>query len=98
MALQGFQRRHLRRLAHPLRPVVQVGAGGVSETLLGALDAALEDHELVKVRLHEPEDKKAAAEALARASGAELCGLVGHTVVLYRRRREGEPRVPLPQR
>jgi len=96
-ALRGFQRRHLRSLAHPLRPLVHVGEAGVSQALLKALDRALEDHELVKVRLHQPENKKALARDLADQSGAELCGLVGHTVILYRRHPE-EPRVELPQR
>jgi len=96
-SLQGFQRRHLRKLAHGLRPVVHVGAAGISPSLLDALDRALDDHELVKVRLHEPEDKKATARTLAERSGAELCGLVGHTVILYRRHPE-EPRIELPAR
>jgi RNA-binding protein YhbY len=33
---------------------------------------------------------------LAEKSGAELCGLVGHTVILYRRRPE-DPRIELPE-
>jgi RNA-binding protein len=72
-----------------------VGESGLSEAVLRALDAALLDHELVKVRLQEPEDKKATARALADGVGAELCGLVGHTVILYRPHPE-EPRLQLP--
>lgn len=82
--LTGAQRKRLRALAHPLKPVVQVGEAGLSEAVLAALDAALATHELVKVRLRQPADKRAAAQALADASGAALCGLVGHTVLLYR--------------
>lgn len=82
--LTGAQRRKLRALAHALSPVVQVGHGGVSAGVLGAIDRALLDHELIKVRLHEPEDKRALAAALASGSHAALCGLIGHTVVLYR--------------
>ncbi len=95
--LQGFQRKHLRGLAHSLKPLVHVGDAGLSEGVLNALDAALQDHELVKVRLVEPEDKKAAARALADASSSALCGLVGHTVILYRPHPE-EPRIELPER
>ena len=96
-ALQGFQRKHLRKLAHSLEPVVYVGEAGVSEPVLAALDVALRDHELVKVKLRQPEDKKAAAASLAERSGAELCGLVGHTVILYRRNPE-RPRIEVPTR
>lgn len=95
--LAGFQRKFLRSQAHPLRPLVQVGESGVSEAILGALDAALRDHELVKVRLREPDDKKAAARALADASQAALCGVVGHTVILYRPHPE-DPQIELPTR
>jgi len=97
MALQGFQRKYLRGLAHSRRPLVSVGEAGISEAVVAAVEAALADHELVKVRLHEPEDKKAAARELALRSGAELCGLVGHTVILYRRHPE-HPRIELPVR
>lgn len=82
--LTSRQRKHLRGLAHRLEPVVQVGQHGVTGGVLDAIDDALTTHELVKVRLHEPEDKKGAAREVADGTGAALCGLVGHTVILYR--------------
>ena len=88
--LSGAQKRHLRKLAHGLKPIVFVGEAGVSESVLSALDAALDAHELVKIRLRQPEDKKSAAHALAEATHAALCGVVGHTVVLYR----PDPEIP----
>jgi len=95
-ALSSRQRKHLRGLAHRLEPVVHVGAQGVTDAVAAALDQALADHELVKVRLHEPEDKTAMAAALAARAGAEPCGLVGHTVILYRRHPE-RPRIVVPE-
>lgn len=95
--LRGFQKRWLRAQAHALRPVVQVGEGGVSEGVVAALEQALRDHELVKVRLLQPPDKRAAAARLAEATGAEVCGIVGHTVILYRPDPEA-PKVALPTR
>jgi RNA-binding protein len=82
--LTGRQRKALRGLAHRLEPVVQVGREGVTDAVVRAVDEALLTHELIKVRLREPEDKHADAEALADGARAALCGLVGHTVVLYR--------------
>ncbi len=61
-----------------------VGQAGVTEGVLRAVDEALAAHELVKVRLREPEDKKSAAHDLAAGTDSALCGLVGHTVILYR--------------
>ncbi len=82
--LTGRQRKHLRGLAHGFEPLVHVGGAGVTEAVLRAVDGALLAHELVKVRLHEPADKHADAEALADGTGAALCGLIGHVVILYR--------------
>ena len=95
--LDGAARRYLRGLAHPLKPIIFVGEAGVSPAVLAALDEALRHHEPVKVRLRQPENKKETAEELARASAAALCGVVGHTVVLYRPDPEA-PKIALPRR
>jgi RNA-binding protein len=94
--LSGQQRRFLRALVQPRKALVQVGSGGISDAVIAAVEAALLDHELIKVRLLEPDDKHAASEALAAASRAHLCGLVGHTVILYRAHPE-KPRIVLPK-
>ncbi len=96
-SLDGAQRRHLRGLAHSRKPIIFIGEGGISPAVLKALDEALTSHELVKVRLRQPENKKQTAQQLAEASSAGLCGVVGHTVVLYRPHPE-EPRIELPKR
>jgi RNA-binding protein len=95
--LASYQRKALRGLANPLRPIIHIGEAGVSDAVLRALDEALLAHELVKVRLFAPENKKATARLIADKSGAALCGLVGHTVILYRPNPEN-PRIELPER
>lgn len=82
--LSTRHRRRLRALAHPLKPVVQMGQAGLSDGVVQAVEAALVEHELIKVQMRQPEDKKAAAEALAASTRSALCGLVGHVVILYR--------------
>jgi RNA-binding protein len=84
LALTGRQRKALRGQAHGLEPVVHVGSAGVSEAVLRVVDEALLAHELIKVRLHEPASKHEDAQALADGTGAALCGLIGHVVILYR--------------
>jgi RNA-binding protein len=93
--LNGRQKRYLRALAQRLEPVAWVGGEGIAPGSVRALDAALTAHELVKVRMREPKDKRALAQALAEATGAELAGLVGHTAILYRAHPE-EPKIELP--
>ncbi len=97
MPLAGYQRKFLRSRAHGLDPVVHVGQGGVTDAVRGAVDEALLAHELIKVRLHQPPDKKAMAADLAEGASAELCGVVGHTVILYRPHPEA-PKIEVPTR
>lgn len=94
--LTSKQRRALRGMAHSLKPVVLVGQHGLSEAVLAEVQLALDHHELIKVRMNAPEDKKAEATDLATRAGAELCGMVGHTVILYRRNEE-MPKVVVPK-
>lgn len=97
MALTGKQRRHLRALAHKLSPVVQVGKDGLDEGVVAAVDRALADHELIKVKLGEAAglDRHDAAIDLAAKTGSEIAQVLGNTVVLYRADPE-EPRIALP--
>ena len=89
MPLTGKQRRHLRGLGHHLEPVVIVGQSGVTEGVIAAVEQALNDHELIKVKIHEgPEDRHEAAEKLAQSTGAELAQLLGRTVLLFKKRKE----------
>ncbi len=83
--LTGRQRHRLRALAHTLRPVILVGAGGLSDGLVAETERALTDHALIKVRLAgERAERRAQAEALCQRTGAELVQLIGRMAVLYR--------------
>lgn len=98
MELTGKQRRYLRGLGHSLDPVVQLGKGGVDDGVIAALDEALTQHELVKVRIgtEAPEDRHDAAEQLAARSASAVAQVLGRTVLLYRRRKK-EPKIVLPR-
>ncbi len=83
--LSGRDRRALRRQAHGLRPIVQVGAAGVGEGVLAAVDVALRDHELVKLEIvREREERALLADEVAARTGSAVAGLIGSMAVLYR--------------
>jgi RNA-binding protein len=87
--LTGRQRKFLRGLAHPLKPVVQVGNEGISEALVRHVASVLDDHELIKVRfVRGDEDRVARAAELARLVGAQLAGVIGFVAIIYRRHRD----------
>ena len=91
--LEGFQRRHLRSLAHPLRPVVMIGKEGLTEAVLAKTDCELVAHELIKVRFFGwKEEKRAMLDQMAEKLLAEVVGVVGHVGVLFRQNREPKKR------
>ncbi len=97
MALSETQKKHLRRLAHPLRPVVMLGNAGLTEGVVRELDRALTDHELVKVsaRVGDRTERDAALGTLAERTQSELVQRIGHVGVFYRRG-ETPPKVLIP--
>ncbi len=92
------QRAYLRKLAHHLKPVVMVGSDGVSDAVVDAVGDALNNRELIKVKLQEsaPLEVRDAADALAsRMEGVHPVQTIGRTIVLYRRHPD-EPEIELP--
>jgi RNA-binding protein len=96
--LSGRQRRYLRSLGHELRPVVQIGRDGLDDGLVAAVDQALIDHELIKVKLGEAAnlDRHDAAADLAARTRSEVAQVLGNTVLLYRAHPD-EPEIELPR-
>src|SRR5689334_12536428 len=96
--LTGKQRRHLRALAHKLSPIVQIGKGGLDAGLYAAVEQALADHELVKIKVGEAAglDRHQAADQLASQTKSEVAQVLGNIVLLYRPDPE-EPKISLPR-
>ncbi|MCK5688006.1 YhbY family RNA-binding protein [Myxococcota bacterium] len=97
LILPSHQRAYLKGLAHSLKPIVRVGQSGVTDAVIRATNEALLRHELIKVRMRMPEDKKAYAAKLADLTESALCGLVGHTAILYKENPE-KPVIHLPKK
>ncbi|MCP4655213.1 MAG: YhbY family RNA-binding protein [bacterium] len=91
--LTGAQKKHLRGLAHGLKPVGQVGKQGLTPSLMESLDQALASHELVKVRFVDLKDqKREACEMIAARLGSAQVGIIGHVAIFYRPARDPEDR------
>lgn len=97
MQLTEKQRRHLRGLAHLLKPVILIGNAGVSEGVVAETVRALADHELIKVRLPglPREERDAALADLAARTDSALVNRIGHVAILYRPNAE-LPKIVLP--
>ena len=86
VALTAAQTRFLRGQAHDLKALLQIGNKGVTPAFLAELDAVLEQHELVKVKVagEDREARDAMIGELAEKADAALVQRIGHTAVLYR--------------
>jgi RNA-binding protein len=97
MQLSDKQKKHLRGIAHDLKPIIHVGNAGISSGLTAELDQTLEHHELVKVKLRvgDREARNQAIDAMVEKTRASLVARIGNTAVLYRRRNKN-PGIELP--
>jgi RNA-binding protein len=97
MALSEKQKKHLRRLAHPMHPIVMLGNAGLTDGVVNELERALTDHELVKVgaRVGDRDARNDALATLAAKTSSELVQRIGNVGVFYRRR-PALPKILLP--
>jgi len=97
MQLSEKQKKHLRRLAHPLSPIVMLGNAGLTDGVVGELDRALSHHELVKVsaRVGNRDARDEALTALAVRTAAQLVQRIGNVGLFYRRHAE-LPKILIP--
>jgi len=93
-------RSYLRSLAQNLSPIVMVGKSGLSESVVSALDDALTDHELVKVRFQGFKDEiKSLSGKLSEDTKSELICITGFTAVFFRQEdRNPERKIHLEER
>ncbi|MGP4843675.1 ribosome assembly RNA-binding protein YhbY [Marinobacter sp. 1Y8] len=100
MSLSPEQRREYRAIAHHLKPVVMIGDKGLSENLQKELNRALNDHELIKIKVASPDrdERRVAIEALCKEAGAELIQIIGKIAIILRRAKEPNPKLSNLQR
>ncbi|MCQ2558373.1 MAG: YhbY family RNA-binding protein [Oscillospiraceae bacterium] len=96
MPLTSKQRSQLRGLAAAEDTIIQVGKGGISESVVDSVSAALRARELVKGRVLENSmlTAREACDALAEACKAEQVQVIGTKFVLYKRN-DKDPKIEL---
>jgi RNA-binding protein len=99
MQLTSKQRAFLRSRAHSLKPILQVGTEGVTDSLLQAVLEAFNTRELLKIKVLEgaPEKARATADRIVAAlDDVHVPQTIGRTIVLYRPFPE-DPEITLPE-
>lgn len=87
--------KELRGIGHRLNPIVTVGGGGLSPTVIEEVARALDDHELIKIKIPagSSEERKNCATALAEATQSKLVHHIGRMVLLLRKNPEQNPKL-----
>ena len=83
-------RQTLKAKAHHLRPVVLLGAKGLTPAVVDETNIALSSHELIKVKINgaEKADRQIIATELCQQLQADLVQLIGNTAIIYRKNKE----------
>lgn len=87
MPLTSSQRKRLRAIATTLADDLRIGKDGLSAGFVATLRGLLARKELVKLRFGKEvigDDRRGLAEEVRAAAEAEVVGVLGRTMTLYR--------------
>lgn len=93
--LSSSDKKHLRRIGHDLSPVVTIASKGLTESVLAELTRALDDHELIKIKLSagDRHAKQAVIDDLCRQCSAEVVQSIGHVALLFKKAHRPNPKL-----
>ena len=79
------QNKYLRKLGHSLAPTVIVADRGLVETVIAAIEEALDVHELIKVKVRQQREQRTETYAeICKKTGAEQVQTIGMVLLIYR--------------
>lgn len=95
MPISTERKKQFRTIGHKLNPIVTIAGNGLSDGVLTELNRALDDHELIKVKLAlaEREERKELVAELAQLPNVELIQEIGKVVILYRANKKANPKL-----
>ena len=86
----------MRGIAHGKNPVVTIGAKGLTDAVMAEVELALDQHELIKIKLpsNDKAEKASLIAQITAQSNSEPIQLIGRVGVIYRP--NDEPKLSLP--
>ena len=97
--LKGKERAYLRKLAHGIDPIFQIGKNGIEENFLKQVSDALEARELIKIKVLENSglDTREASDLICREVMAEGIQAICNKIVLYKKSHK-KPKIEIPSK
>lgn len=95
VTLSQSQKKQFRTIGHQLNPIVTLGDGGLSNNVKKELNRALEDHELIKIKVPAAEraEKLKLIDALCKSGQCTLVQKVGNIALVYRAAKKPNPKL-----
>ena len=92
--LTSIRKKQMRAIGHHLKPVVSIGDQGISAGVVDELNRALNDHELIKVKVRAERDtRKKLIESLCEKTGAHCVQTTGAIALIFRCAENPNPRL-----
>lgn len=95
MTLSAADKKQYRAIAHNLNPVIIVGDKGLSEGLFDELKRALNDHELIKVKvaIGDRDERRQLIDEMTEKTGSILVQSIGKVAVLLKKNQKPNPKL-----
>ena len=94
--LSNSQIKHLKGLAHALKPVVMIGDKGLTDAVMEEVKIALDAHELIKinVRSEEREERQQMIDKIIKKTQSAKVQTIGSKLVIFKRSKEAKIEIP----
>ena len=95
MTLSNDRKKQYRTLGHNLKPVVTIAGNGLSENVIDEMNRALEDHELIKVKLviADRELRKQVIQEMSTKTRSTVIQEIGKVALIYRAAKKPNPKL-----
>lgn len=90
MTLSNEHKKHFRNIGHNLKPIVIIAGKGLTEGVYAELERALEDHELIKIKIAivDRDIRKEVVQEVCAHLNATLIQEIGKVALIYRQSRK----------
>ncbi|MBO1530875.1 YhbY family RNA-binding protein [Psychrobacter sp. F1192] len=95
MQLDNATIKRLKGIGHELKPIVMIGNKGITPSITEEIDRALDDHELIKVKLPagSKHDRDLVSTEIAQAVNAKVIHTIGRMALLLRQNPNANPKL-----
>lgn len=95
MTLVNSQKKQFKAIGHKLKPIVTLAENGLSENVLKEIERALNDHELIKIKVHSEnrDEKIALIEDVCQQTSSTLIQTIGNIALIFRSNPQANPKL-----